>query len=235
MLDGITVESLNYVQHSQLIFEKFESMFDVEKRSLYYPDYCFDVIITYRNPRHVEEVRKVRIHRNTTQMENFLWSQLSLEEVEACEQKRLIEFLSMKPTLIYWDFVLGIHHTAGWDKVWNEVFGNFETIDQTIRGTKLYVANHRWKSLQIKFYRINPERNLKYNRGLMGLTKAEIVAKKLIARDPWIHPWKGNDSDLQGAMLIGERELTEREKTTPDNYLQRVKMAIRESTGEEAK
>jgi len=268
MLDGITIETSNYVAHGSVIFEKNESMFDTEKKSLYYADYCFDVIITYRNPRKTEQIKKIRIHRNVTQMENFLWSQLSLPEIEALEMKRLQEFLSMEPTLIYWDFVLGTYHTAGWEKIWTHAWEDFETLDKRVIQTKLYLANYRWKGLLLKFYRINPERNFKYSKGLIGLTKAEIVcpiffvkpetkhvtflevlialqslrrkimepvwkemqfdiAKKLIARDPWIHPWKGNDADLQGTMLFEERELTEREKMSPEKYLEIVNMAIR--------
>jgi len=138
VLDGVSIETLNYVPHGPVIFEKSESMFDTDKKSMYYADYCFDVIITYRNPRKTEEIKKVRVHRNVTQMENFLWSQLSLSEIESLEVKRLEEFLAMQPTLIYWDLVLGMYHSAGWDKI-RQKLGMLETLDERIIATKLYL------------------------------------------------------------------------------------------------
>jgi len=272
MLDGITVETPNYVPHGSIIFEKSESMFDTDKKSLYYVDCCFDVIITYRNPRNTSEIKKIRVHRNVTQIENFMWSQLDFPNIEILERERLLEFLAMQPALIYWDLVLGMYHSADWDKI-RQKLGNLETLDERIIATKLYLVNYRWKGMLLKFYRINPENNYKYSRGLLGLTKAEIVcpifyvkpetkqeafldvlkalqtlrrtimepcwkdmqfdiAKKLIARDPWIHPWSGNDADLQGIMLLGEKELTEREKMTPEKYLETVNNAIKEAGGE---
>jgi len=271
MLDGMTVETLHYKPHGNIVFQKKESMFDTEKESLYYSDYCFDVLITYRNPRNIAQIRKVRIHRNVTQLENFMWSQLPLPIIEELEKQRLCEFLDMQPSLIYWDFVLGIYHTAGWERVM-ESLGDKQILDERIIATKLFLGNYRWQDLLLKFYRINPERNFKYSKGLLGLTKAEIVcpifyltpidqnlgsknklfselldslhslrrmimqpfwkemqfdiAKKLIARDPWVHPWKGNDADLQGSMLFGERELTQREKMPPEKYLTLVLSAL---------
>jgi len=58
------------------------------------------------------------------------------------------------------------------------------------------------------------------------------MARKLIARDPWIHPWKGNDADLKGAMLIGETELTKRETSTPRKYKATLQETIKELLGE---
>ena len=264
----MTVETFDYKNHGVPIFSKHEWMFDVEKRSIYYPDFCFDVIITYRNPRNTEEIRKVRVHRNVTQMENFMWSQLSLNDIELKEMERLREFLTMNPTLIYWDLVLGFYHSLGWKSIFEKKNISLEVIDSSILRTKVYLGIYRWKGLILKLYRINPENNPKYSRGLLGLTKAEIVtpilylkgskkeertlinivkmqqrirkfivdgfwndmqltmARKLIARDPWIHPWKGNDADLKGAMLLEESELTKREKMTPQKYREILQTAL---------
>jgi len=273
MLDGMTVETFHYKSHRVPIFSKHEWMFDVEKESVYYPDFCFDVVITYRNPRNTEEIRKVRVHRNVTQLENFMWSQLNLDEIERREIDRLREFLSMKPMLIYWDLVLGFYHSLGWESIFKAKNISLEVLDSSILRTKVYLGIYKWKDLIIKLYRINPERNPKYSRGLIGLTKAEIVtpilylkgnrkedqvltrivkmqqkirrfivddwwkemqlttARKLIARDPWIHPWKGNDADLKGAMLLGETELTKREKSTPKNYESTLQEALKDLFG----
>ena len=273
MLDGMTVETFDYKNHGVPIFSKHEWMFDVEKRSIYYPDFCFDAIITYRNPRNTEEIRKVRVHRNVTQLENFLWCQLRLDEIEHRELDRLQEFIDMKPTLIYWDLVLGFYHSLGWKSIFEKKNISLEVIDSSILRTKVYLGIYRWKGLILKLYRINPENNPKYSRGLLGLTKAEIVtpilylkgskkeertlinivkmqqrirkfivdefwndmqltmARKLIARDPWIHPWKGNDADLKGAMLLGETELTKREKSTPKKYEAILRETIKDLFG----
>ena len=275
MLDGMTVETFDYKNHGVPIFSKHEWMFDVEKQSIYYPDCCLDVIITYRNPRNTEEIRKVRVHRNVTQFENFLWCQLDLDEIERRELDRLQEFIGMKPTLIYWDLVLGFYHSAGWKSIFEKKNISLEVIDSSVLRSKVYLGIYRWKNLVIKIYRINPENNPKYGRGLLGLTKAEIVtpvlylsrdgkdervlisivkmqqkirrfivddfwndmqltmARKLIARDPWIHPWRGNDADLKGAMLIGETELTKRETSTPRKYKAILRETIKDLLGNE--
>jgi len=274
MLDGMTVETRDYINHGVPIFSKHERMFDVEKESIYYPDFCFDVIISYRNPRDPEEIRKVRVHRNVTQLENFLWCQLNLDEIESKEIDRLREFLAMKPTLIYWDLVLGFYHSKGWKKIFETKNITLEVIDSSILRSKVFLGIYRWKGLILKLYRINPEKNPKYSRGLIGLTKAEIVtpilylkgtkkedqvltrivkmqqkirrfivdgfwgdmqlttARKLIARDPWVHPWKGNDADLKGVMLLGESELSKREKSTPQKYEASLQETIKDLLGE---
>jgi len=274
MLDGVTVETFSYRDHGVPIFSKHEQMFDVEKRSLYYPDCCLDVIITYRNPRNTEEIRKIRVHRNVTQLENFMWCQLGLDEIERRELDRLQEFIGMKPTLIYWDLVLGFYHSAGWKSILEKKNITLEVIDSSILRSKVYLGIYKWMSLIVKFYRINPENNPKYGRGLLGLTKAEIVtpalylkgdgreeralvsilkmqqrirrfvvedfwseiqltmARKIIARDPWINPWRGNDADLKGAMLIGETELTKRERSTPEKYRAELQEVIKEVLGD---
>lgn len=122
-----------------------------------------------------------------TQFDNFLFSQMTLEEIAGRETVLLNTFLEMNPEQIYFDLVVGWHHTEGWKKIF-QPFGTVDYADDMIYiRRKVKLAKYNDRGVDFKFYRMNTDENrehtLKYPFGWMGLTKLEIPTPILEIRD----------------------------------------------------
>lgn len=182
MLDGLVIQTkAEYKWPLKPVYTKTEKALDVERTVYYYPNCEVHSIVTYFDPRRDKDHKnplRVRVHRVMTQFDNFLFSQLSLEEIAERETVLLNTFLEMNPEQIYFDLVVGWYHTEGW----KELFHPFSSVDYAddmiyIR-RKVKLAKHHIRGVDFKFYRMNTDENrehaLKYPFGWMGLTKCEV-------------------------------------------------------------
>jgi hypothetical protein len=182
MLDGlVTQTSGKYSYPLKPIYTKTEKALDVEREVFYYPNCEVHSVVRYYDPRrdklHANPLR-TRVHRVMTQFENFLVTQLTLEELSEKELLVLNNFLEMNPEQVYFDLVVGWYHTEGWREIFKP-FGQIEFADDMVYiRRKVKLAKYYIRGVDFKFYRLNPEENrdhaLKYPYGWMGLTKCEI-------------------------------------------------------------
>jgi hypothetical protein len=197
MLDGLVTIVPKFETKRKPIYTRHERMLDVEKLSLYYPDAQVWTVLTYFDPRRDQEHKnplRTYLHSVCTQFQNFLFSQLSLEEIEQREIDLLTEFMEMLPSTLCFDFVLGWWDTQAWRSVFPfftethhspniaDVEGvTVEADDLVYIRRKVKIAKYPWNGLDLKFYRLNmenPDHKAKYPRGWDGYSKAEIVTPK---------------------------------------------------------
>jgi hypothetical protein len=187
MLDGLVIQARGEAYNCSLvpIYTKAEKSLDVERQVLYYPHCEIHSVVKYYDPRGDKDHKKclrMRVHRITTQFENFLFSQLSLPEICTRETEALKAFLLMGPEQIYFEAVLGWNHTEGWTAIFFEdpfPFGTLYNAEDTVYiRRKIKLAKYNVGDVTFKFYRMNPDENpehkVKYPYGWMGLTKCEI-------------------------------------------------------------
>lgn len=196
MLDGLVIQtSGKYSYPLKPVYTKTEKALDVEREVYYYPNCEVHSVVRYFDPRrdkmHVNPLR-IRVHRIMTQFENFLVSQLTLEELSQKEVVVLNNFLEMNPEQVYFDMVVGWHHTEGWREIFKP-FGTMQFADDIVYiRRKIKLAKHNVQGIDFKFYRMNPDENrqhyMKYPYGWMGLTKCEITTPILMI---------DSDKDLQ--------------------------------------
>lgn len=274
MLDGLVIQTKEeYAYPLTPVYTKTEKALDVERTVYYYPNCEVHSVVKYFDPRRDHEHKnplRVRVHKIMTQFENFLFSQLTLDEISGREKTLLDLFLKMKPEQIYFELIVGWYHTEGW----RDLLGYFGKVDYTsddmvyIR-RKVKLAKYNVKGVDFKFYRMNPDENrdhyLKYPYGWMGLTKCEIptpilmcysgcsnlpeiltflqqvraiimrekweqiqneVGTKTYARSDALYAWSCNDQNLRGTLKIEETELTKREKTPNEKYLETLRQFL---------
>lgn len=181
MLDGLVIQASEYKYPLTPIYTKTEKALDVERIVFYYPNCEIHSIVKYFDPRRDKEhktPRRIRIHRVMSQFENFMFSQLSLEEICEREVVLLDRMLEMKPEQLYFELVVQWYHSEGWAGVF-QPFGGIRFADDMIFiRRKVKLAKYFINGIDFKFYRMNPEENrehsLKYPFGWMGLTKCEI-------------------------------------------------------------
>lgn len=288
MLDGLVGVVSAFKLDKKPIYRRHEWMLDVEKTALYYPDTSIWTILTYFDPRRDQEhkhPKQTYVHRLSGQFENFLFSQLSLSQIEIRELEALTDLLQMNPSTCLFDFVLGWWDSQAWRSTFpffgENVFeswkapSNAQTDDLVFLQGKAKIAKYCWRGLDIKFYRMNPEVNrnhmLKYPFGWAGYTKAEIVTPKFgdyryplaekdhmtiysileqlqklrqsLLREKWLdiqhevtqktyarndrlYCWSSTETTLQGSMTQIETELTQRQKQSPQAYLQTLEDMI---------
>jgi len=193
MLDGLVavvpkIDVENLKQRS--IYWRHERMLDVEKLSLYFPDCTVITVLTYFDPRRDQEHKNPLshyVHTLCTQFQNFLFSQLTLSQIEERELSCLKDFIEMKPLTLLFDLVLGWWDTQAWRRIFPFYTercdrGEVQTDDLVYERRKVKIAKYQWNGLDLKFYRMNPDKNrghyLKYPYGWAGYTKAEIVTPK---------------------------------------------------------
>lgn len=213
MLDGLVIQTkAEYKWPLKPVYTKIEKALDVERIVYYYPDCQVHSIVKYFDPRRDKDHKnplRTRVHRVMTQFENFMFSQLSLEEIAERETVLLDTFMEMNPEQVYFELIVGWHHTEGW----KEIFQPFGTVDYAddmvyIR-RKVKLAKYNVRGLDFKFYRMNTDENrehmLKYPFGWMGFTKCEIPTPILLV-----------DGDLTLQVLSALQEV--REKLVKDRW-----------------
>jgi hypothetical protein len=188
LLDGLVIQTTDsYKYPLKPIYVKTETMLDVERQVMYYPDCEIHSIVQYFDPRkdkNHERPLRTRIHKIMTQLENFMFSQLTLEEITQKEIVFLHNMCEMNPVQIYFDLVVGWYHTEGWRKLF-QPFGEVNFADDLIFiRHKVKLAKYHIRGVDFKFYRMNTDENmthrLKYPFGWMGLTKCEIPTPILL-------------------------------------------------------
>lgn len=193
MLDGLVAIIPSFQTNRTPIYTRHERMLDVEKLSLYFPDAQVWTVLTYFDPRRDQEHKKplrTYIHGLCTQFQNFLFSQLSLDEIEEKEIDLLSEYLEMQPSTLLFELVLGWWDTRSWQKifpfftttVYSELPEDVKADDLVYIRRKVKIAKYPWNGIDFKFYRMNPDNNknhmLKYPYGWAGYTKCEIPTPK---------------------------------------------------------
>jgi len=196
MLDGLTLtfdsipEKLMEELKKDAVYTRIERLMDSEKAVFYLFDCSVWTVMMHFDPRRDqkhERPRSVILHHVMTQYENFVFHQLPYLEIRNQEAEMLAHYLTFQPKLLFFDVMLGVWDTESWKKIFD--FYPFPkepcTIDDLhVVQQRLKLAQYCWKSLVLKFYRINPETNrnhvLKYPLGWAGYTKAEFVTPKLV-------------------------------------------------------
>jgi hypothetical protein len=188
MLDGLVIQTTKeYAYPLQPVYTKIERALDVERIVHYYPNCEIHSIVKYFDPRRDKEHKsplRIRVHKIMTQFENFLFSQLPLEDIASNEMTLLTNTLEMNPEQVYFDLIVGWFHTQGWQVVFKP-FGEMKFADDMIFvRKKVKLAKYHMQGVDFKFYRMNPEENrehaLKYPFGWMGLTKCEMPTPILL-------------------------------------------------------
>jgi hypothetical protein len=215
MLDGLTcvmrndkVPAILEELATESVYTRKERMMDSEKLTFYLKNCEVWTVMLYFDPRRDQEHRNPRraiLHHVMTQYENLLFHQLEEHQLIMREGETLASVFRTEPSLLYFDFMLGVWDTQSWKNVFPFFPGlgnesvhfmqnasaspeqNTYTQDYHYSQGKLKICLYNYSGLDLKFYRLNPEQNknhaLKYPWGWAGYTKCEIVTPKFFFPD----------------------------------------------------